>query len=181
MLHAYQQAVSLRVFNEAAPRAAISRPLSGRRGTQRCWHISTPYLHAGSTKRRPTHRHSRPLLGRRGSQSCIPISTPYLYACLTKRRPTCRYQPPLAGAQRHAALHAHQHAVTLRGLYETAPHAPLAALSRPPLLGRRGMQCCMPISTAYLYACVTRRRPASLFSVVALPCAGCVICGYALI
>ena len=96
-----------------------------------------------------------PLLGHRGMQRCMPIRAPYLYGCLTRRRPTRRYEPPLVGAQGYACacLSARRTFTCVR-----LGGAPRAAKSRP-LLGRRGMQCCWPISTPYLLAGSTRRRP----------------------
>ena len=73
-----------------------------------------------------------------------------------EEHPALRYKSPLAGVQGHAVLHAYQHGVSLRALYEAAPRV----LLYRPLPGRKGMQCCMPISTPYLYACLARRRPA---------------------
>ena len=61
-----------------------------------------------------------------------PVVAPFAY--LTRQRPAPRFKSPFAGAQVYAVLHAYQHAVSLRVLYEERP----ALRFKSPLAGAQG-------------------------------------------
>ena len=110
---------------------------------------STAYLCACGA---PCTAQSRPLHGAQGHavQHAQQHGVPLLVLLSHAAHPAPRKAAPPRGAGACSAA-----CPTARRTCTRAPFscgAPCAALSRPSM-GRRGMQCSMPISTAYLYAC----------------------------
>ena len=117
---------------------------------------STAYQNTCS-KRRPARRAKPPLHGAQGhamqhtQQHGVPASVLYKAAPRAPRKAA-----PTRGAGACSAACPSARRSSTRALQSGAPRA---AQSRP-YTGRRDMQCGMPDSTAYLYACSIKRRPA---------------------
>ena len=116
---------------------------------------STAYQYACSTKRRSVRRAKPPLHGAQGhavqhaQQHGVPVRVLYKAALRAPRKAA-----PTRAAGACSAACPTARCTSTRALQSGAP---CAAQSRPNT-GRRGMQCSMPNSTAYQYACSTKRR-----------------------
>jgi len=87
--------------------------------------ISTAYLYACSTRRRPALLLKSPLAGAQGHGVLHAYQHGVSLCVLYEERPALRFKSPRAGPQGRAVLHAYQHGVSLRVLNEAASRAPL--------------------------------------------------------